>query len=181
MNHSMKISIVGSRGVGKTSFIKRHSTGDFKDYNPPQFIHIEQLSFRTTIGNVNINVWDYPGTNEIVPSLVTTSDAVFIMFDTTNRESYEHALKWLTILRQTYNGFIVVCGNKIDSVKRIVKPSEIHIKNKKTVEQYKMIDNTVYYDISSKSNYNVEKPFLASIRNTFRDYTSASTEPINFW
>merc|ERR1712165_680792 len=46
---------------------------------------------------------------------------------------------------------IVLCGNKVDCKDRKVKPKDILFHRKKGPQ---------YYDISAKSNYNFEKPFL---------------------
>jgi GTP-binding nuclear protein Ran len=46
---------------------------------------------------------------------------------------------------------IVLCGNKVDVKDRKVKAKAITFHRKKNLQ---------YYDISAKSNYNFEKPFL---------------------
>lgn len=46
---------------------------------------------------------------------------------------------------------IVLCGNKVDVKERKVKAKAITFHRKKNLQ---------YYDISAKSNYNFEKPFL---------------------
>jgi len=46
---------------------------------------------------------------------------------------------------------IVLCGNKVDVKDRKVKAKTITFHRKKNLQ---------YYDISAKSNYNFEKPFL---------------------
>ena len=46
---------------------------------------------------------------------------------------------------------IVLCGNKVDVKERKVKSKTITFHRKKNLQ---------YYDISAKSNYNFEKPFL---------------------
>ena len=46
---------------------------------------------------------------------------------------------------------IVLCGNKVDIEDRKVKAKQITFHRKKNLQ---------YYDISAKSNYNFEKPFL---------------------
>jgi len=49
----------------------------------------------------------------------------------------------------------VLVGNKVDCKDRKVKPKDIVFHRKKNLQ---------YYDISAKSNYNFEKPFLYIIR-----------------
>lgn len=50
---------------------------------------------------------------------------------------------------------IVLVGNKIDIKDRKVLPKHIRFHRKK---------NLAYYDVSARSNYNFEKPFLALLR-----------------
>lgn len=53
---------------------------------------------------------------------------------------------------------VVICGNKVDVVDRKVLPKSITFHRSKNVQ---------YYDISAKSNYNFEKPFLYLGRRFF--------------
>ena len=50
---------------------------------------------------------------------------------------------------------IVLVGNKVDVQDRQVKPKQIVFHRRKNLQ---------YYDVSAKSNYNFEKPFLYLIR-----------------
>lgn len=66
-------------------------------------------------------------------------------------ESYD--LNWHTgdLVRVCEQVPIVLCGNKVDVKERKVKAKAITFHRKKNLQ---------YYDISAKSNYNFEKPFL---------------------
>jgi hypothetical protein len=55
------------------------------------------------------------------------------------------------LVRVCENIPIVLCGNKVDVKERKVKAKAITFHRKKNLQ---------YYDISAKSNYNFEKPFL---------------------
>jgi len=55
---------------------------------------------------------------------------------------------------------IVLCGNKVDIKDRKVKAKSIVFHRKKNLQ---------YYDISAKSNYNFEKPFLWLARKLVGD------------
>ena len=55
------------------------------------------------------------------------------------------------LVRVCENVPIVLCGNKVDVKERKVKAKTITFHRKKNLQ---------YYDISAKSNYNFEKPFL---------------------
>ncbi len=74
------------------------------------------------------------------------------MFDVTSRMTYKNVPNWHRDLVRVCEGFpIVLCGNKVDIKDRKVKPKQITFHRKKNLQ---------YYDISAKSNYNFEKPFL---------------------
>jgi len=74
------------------------------------------------------------------------------MFDLTSRITYKNVPNWhRDLIRVCENIPIVLCGNKVDIKERKVKPKAIDFHRKKSLQ---------YYDISAKSNYNFEKPFL---------------------
>ena len=79
-------------------------------------------------------------------------NAAIIMFDVTARITYKSVPHWHRDLTRVCEGIpIVLCGNKVDCKDRKVKPKDIFFHRKKNLQ---------YYDISAKSNYNFEKPFL---------------------
>ena len=74
------------------------------------------------------------------------------MFDLTSRISYKNVPVWYRdLVRVCENIPIVLVGNKADIKNRKVKARQITFHRRK---------NLAYYDISAKSNYNFEKPFL---------------------
>merc|ERR1711881_503562 len=74
------------------------------------------------------------------------------MFDVTSRVTYKNVPNWhRDLVRVCENIPIVLCGNKVDVKDRKVKAKSIVFHRKKNLQ---------YYDISAKSNYNFEKPFL---------------------
>lgn len=76
------------------------------------------------------------------------------MFDVTDKVTYKDVPSWLRDIFSVCGKIpTCVCGNKVDiEGERKIKPKmAISFAKKKKVE---------YYDISAKSNYNFEKPFL---------------------
>jgi GTP-binding nuclear protein Ran len=87
--------------------------------------------------------------------------AAIIMFDVTARVTYKSVPHWhKDLVRVCENIPIVLVGNKVDCKDRKVKPKDITFHRKKNLQ---------YYDISAKSNYNFEKPFLYIIRKLTGD------------
>ncbi len=57
-----KLVLVGDGGVGKTTFVKRHLTGEFeKKYIATLGVEVHPMNFTTTHGVIKFNVWDTAG------------------------------------------------------------------------------------------------------------------------
>ena len=83
------------------------------------------------------------------------------MFDVTSRLTYKNVPTWhRDLTRVCQNIPIVLCGNKVDVKNRQVKPKQVTFHRKKNLQ---------YYEISAKSNYNYEKPFLYLARKLTGD------------
>ena len=74
------------------------------------------------------------------------------MFDVTSRQTYKNVPNWhRDVVRVCENIPLVLVGNKVDVMDRTVKAKQITFHRRRCLQ---------YYDISAKSNYNFEKPFL---------------------
>jgi len=83
------------------------------------------------------------------------------MFDVTARVTYKNVPNWhRDLIRVCENIPMVLVGNKVDVKDRKVKAKSITFHRKKNLQ---------YYDISAKSNYNFEKPFLYLARKLIGD------------
>jgi len=59
---TFKLVLVGEGGVGKTTFVKRHLTGEFeKKYVATLGVEVHPLEFHTNRGQLVFNVWDTAG------------------------------------------------------------------------------------------------------------------------
>jgi hypothetical protein len=92
------------------------------------------------------------------------------MFDVTSRLTYKNVPYWhRDLCRVCENIPIVLCGNKVDVKNRQVKPKQVVFHRKKNLQ---------YYEISAKSNYNFEKPFLYLARKLVGDPNLTFVEAI---
>ena len=83
------------------------------------------------------------------------------MFDVCSRITYQDVPKWYKdLVRVCENIPIVLVGNKVDVKDRKVKAKQITFHRKKNLQ---------YYDISAKSNYQFEKPFIWLLRRLSGD------------
>eukprot|EP01012_Entosiphon_sulcatum_P050646 TRINITY_DN6953_c0_g1_i1.p1 TRINITY_DN6953_c0_g1~~TRINITY_DN6953_c0_g1_i1.p1 ORF type:complete len:220 (-),score=62.97 TRINITY_DN6953_c0_g1_i1:174-833(-) len=153
---TFKLIMVGDGGVGKTTFVKRHLTGEYeKKYIPTIGVEVHPLKFYTNRGLICFNVWDTAGQEKfggLRDGYYIQGNCAVIMFDVTSRQTYKNVPNWhRDIVRVCENIPIVLVGNKVDVMDRQVKAKQITFHRKKNLQ---------YYDISAKSNYNFEKPFL---------------------
>lgn len=79
-----------------------------------------------------------------------------IMFDVCSRITYKNVAKWYKDLTRICDNIpIVLVGNKVDCKDRKVKARQITFHRKRNLQ---------YYDVSAKSNYQYELPFLWLLR-----------------
>uniref|UniRef100_A0A0G4F3N0 GTP-binding nuclear protein n=1 Tax=Chromera velia CCMP2878 TaxID=1169474 RepID=A0A0G4F3N0_9ALVE len=151
-----KLVLVGDGGTGKTTLVKRHLTGEFeKKYIATLGVEVHPLEFQTNFGAIKFNVWDTAGQEKfggLRDGYYIQGQCAIIMFDVTSRITYKNVPNWYRdLVRVCENIPIVLVGNKVDVKDRQVKARQIMFHRKRNLQ---------YYDISARSNYNFEKPFL---------------------
>merc|ERR1719330_1297752 len=151
-----KLVLCGDSGVGKTTLVKRHLTGEFeKKHTPTLGVEVHPLTFTTNCGPLTFNVWDTAGHEKfssLCDSYYIQGQCAVIMFEVTSRITYNNVPNWhRDIVRVCEDIPIVLVGNKVDVKDRQVKAKNIQFHRKRYLP---------YYDLSVRSNYNVEKPFL---------------------
>ena len=133
IDNILKIVIVGESGVGKTNFLFRFIEGKYLNIVEPTL----GTDFKSKIctlpkskKKVRMNLWDtagqerYMSLNKIFFQRV---QGIMLMYDITNRESYEKLPKWVKFINeQAYNVPVILVGNKVDdeSENRIVRKEE---------------------------------------------------------
>eukprot|EP00088_Acartia_fossae_P037201 TRINITY_DN38361_c0_g1_i1.p1 TRINITY_DN38361_c0_g1~~TRINITY_DN38361_c0_g1_i1.p1 ORF type:complete len:221 (+),score=22.21 TRINITY_DN38361_c0_g1_i1:77-739(+) len=154
---TFKLVLVGDGNTGKTTFVKRHLTGEFeKVYKATVGVNVHPLKFTTTRGELCYEVWDTAGQEKfggLRDVYYIDAKCAIIMFDVTARITYKNVPNWYRDIERVCERIpIVLCGNKVDQVQdRKVKARAITFHRKKNLQ---------YYDISAKTNYNFELPFL---------------------
>ncbi|KAJ2570060.1 GTP-binding nuclear protein gsp1/Ran [Coemansia sp. RSA 1836] len=127
-------------------------------------VEVHPLKFTTNKGEIIFNTWDTAGQEKfggLRDGYYIQGQCAIIMFDVTSRITYKNVPNWhRDLTRVCENVPIVLCGNKVDIKERKVKAKTITFHRKKNLQ---------YYDISAKSNYNFEKPFLWLARKLVGD------------
>jgi len=121
--YKFKITVVGDPAVGKTTLVKKYTTGSFqKDYISTlgaQFSNYEEMIEGK---QVKLFIWDIAGqeTFEMMRrKFYSGSSGAIIVFshDPEELKSYDHIEKWLNELKK-YCGDIPIAlfGNKVDLI-----------------------------------------------------------------
>ena len=128
------IILIGNSAVGKTSLFKKIMTGSFSEKNIST-IGMDRKSFiidaevddkgKKVTKNFNISLIDTAG-EERFKSITKTyfkgADCVLLIYDVTNRESYDNVSMWIDSIHdsignhETSKYIIVLMGNKIDLI-----------------------------------------------------------------
>ena len=128
-----KFILIGDSSVGKTCLFKKMTTGNFNDKNISTIgVDRKSLSINTTVlengveknKNFEIQLWDTAGQERfrsITKSYYKESQGLFLLYDITNRESFEGLNKWVTGIRESLGEksdkyAIILLGNKLDLV-----------------------------------------------------------------
>ncbi|EGT48330.1 hypothetical protein CAEBREN_07082 [Caenorhabditis brenneri] len=131
--HKAKVVVLGDSGVGKTSIIYRHRYG--AHYRPvnatigASFVSFDVGADRDEM--VRLQVWDTAGQERfrcMVPMYMRNADAALIVYDVTDRNTFEDVERWLKDLDRssgTEEAHVFLIGNKTDLVeKREVSEAE---------------------------------------------------------
>ena len=166
----IKIVIIGDSGVGKTNFIFRFAENSFSDMH----VSTVGLDYKSKIiilpsskKRVRIQIWDTAGQERymaINKNTLQKVQGIIIMYDLTNRKSFENLERWFNIVSQNFPGKTVfLVGNKLDlsDDKRIVTVEE----GQKLAEE----NNMKFYEGSGQNGENVEEIFIQMAEKVYEN------------
>ena len=157
---TFKVVVIGEGGVGKSSWVQRYlSPGFQKKYIATMGVEVASLNLMTNYGLVKFNIWDCAGQEKLGglrEGYYLGADCAIIMFDVTSRITYKNILKWYKdVYRICKNVPVVLVGNKVESNCRKVETKDITFHKGKFMQ---------YCELSGRSGYQYEKPFLLLLR-----------------
>lgn len=156
---SIKVCILGSCNVGKTSIILKYLNNNKNTETTLGAIYW-LLEHTTKCGKeIKINFWDTAGQeryNSLIPMYSRNSDIVLITFDLTDKDTFSELDKWINIVQDNNpNCKIILIGNKCDlKIFRRIEYNDVQslIKNK-------FIQNVIYMETSAVSGINIKNLF----------------------
>ncbi|MFX1465779.1 MAG: Rab family GTPase [Promethearchaeota archaeon] len=148
-----KIIAIGDGTVGKTSIIRRYVHKEF-DPKYVKTIGVAHALQRVFIGDdeVTLTIWDTGGQELfdcVRPQYYRGASGGLIIYDVTNKESFDHLDKWFNDINNQCGGIsLIVIGNKIDlEADRVISTEE--------GEQYAFQKGVKFFETSAKTGTNV--------------------------
>lgn len=169
--YAYKVVFGGEGGVGKTSVILRFSENMFRvDYKATigTYITKKECDFKELNSKVRLVIWDIAGQEQFKRMrkvYLKNAEAAIIVFDITNRTSFERAEEWYQdILDYAAPGVIaVLVGNKIDL-------GELReVTREEGIEKAKKLGIT-YIETSAKTGDNIDEAFKLLALQIIRKY-----------
>ena len=157
-NKDFKVLLLGDSGVGKSALTYKHLTGAFeRSHLATTEIDITTLQFYHNKSKILFELWEIPEDVQNKDVMCAGADCAIIMFDVTSHSSHVNAVNvHVPTVRKVCGGIpIVLLGNKTDL-------SDISAKDPNN------LGNIKYYDISVKTHYNFDTPFLWLMRKLLR-------------
>lgn len=160
---NFKILIVGDCGVGKSCTMLRFTTNGFIDSH----ISTIGVDFRSKMvkqddKEIKLQIWDTAGQERfhtITKSYYRGADGVVLMYDITNKESFDHITDWFRDVERYGNPDAIkfIVGNKSDSGTSRRVPAPIAAKLAQSL-------GVRFFEISAKNDESVDEMFSSLAR-----------------
>ncbi len=185
---TVKGVIIGDPSVGKTSLLHRYTSNEWNPhYIATIGVDVSIFYIEREGRQVKVQVWDTAGQEKfraIAQSYYRNAHGVMLVFDLTNRESFEHITTWLSDFEvfsaSKGQGIpLLLVGNKADRTEQIVV-------TQRAAEAFAEKVQCKYVQCSALSGAGVEDAFklLANSCLDFRlktigtEQASTTTQPI---
>ena len=176
----LKIVVLGSAYVGKTSIINRYCNSTFIE----DTLSTIGAGFFTRTMNVDgtevtIMLWDTAGEERfrsVAPSLLRGANGLVLVYDLTNPNSFKDIDLYMEMFLDTCNVDptltlpVLLLGNKCDLNRAITQD---------TIDEWKKKNRVAFsYDVSAKTGQNVEDAFQKLVESLVSPAANTENAPI---
>ena len=160
---TLKFLTIGDASVGKTCIMLRFADDDFPTSTMPT-IGVEYKARTLTIEDrpVKLQVWDTAGQERYHKTISSTfyrrADAIILVFDSSDRTTFEHVRTWMDQIQQRAdkNATVAIVGNKSDI------PRKVEIDEAEALASFYDVP---FFSVSAKTGSNVQEMFEQLARN----------------
>ncbi len=168
-----KLLTLGDSNVGKTSIILRYTENTFSKNSQTSSLGVDYKTKTITTENqtCKLCLWDTAGQekfNHMTNQYYKECDGVLMIFDLTNKKSYDKVLYWVDELKNAVNidnVSIVLLGNKVDEIE----------KREITKEEGEKLASKIgvwYYEVSALTRDNIDKAIKFLVKDIINKKTS---------
>ena len=159
-NSDIKIITLGNTSVGKSSFILKYIENKFTyNYTTTLGLDFKQKKIKLKNGKeVRLRIFDTAGQERfrtVSVSFIKKADGVILIYDISNRESFDSIGEWIKNIRETGKEIlpVVLVGNKCDLPPEKRKITVIEGKEK--ADEFKL----PFFESSCKEGINIKEVF----------------------
>jgi Ras-related protein Rab-6A len=162
-----KLVFLGSQNVGKSSVISRYVYDSFEtESNPTIGVDFVVKSVFYGDNTYKIHFWDTAGQEKfksLIPSYIKDCQIAVLVYDITNRKSFEDISTWYESIRNERGDDIIVglLANKIDLKDRVVS-SEEGLRKAEAI-------NALYLECSAKTGENLQVFFKMLLETVIKE------------
>ena len=181
MSINYKFILIGNSGVGKTSFFRKLSTGDFYDKNIST-IGIEKKTFNLDINIDNngksekkqfeIYLFDTAGQEKfraITFNYFKGTDGILLIYDIADKSTFESIENWISSIREAIGNnsneskyATILIGNKLDLIEEQLK--------ERAVTEEEASEICKKYDIVWGGEKSIKSISFEELTKLFEDY-----------
>ena len=165
---NLNILLVGDANVGKTSILLKYTENFFPNqYQATIGVEYKMKIIKLNNMNIKLQIWDTAGQERyksIAKNFFHSANGVFLVFDITNKQSFENLNKWIEDVKENSpkDCKYIIIGNKSDlSDQRTISTFEIDnfVKEKKSS----------YFEVSAKNDEGLNDAFINLSKEIIKD------------
>ena len=177
-----KLIFLGDQNVGKSSILNRFLSDTFvEEYQATIGLDFQSKNVQIDNQDVHLLLYDTAGQEKfrsLIPMYTRDANIILLVYDITNKESFENLYVWLKDLTNININEVIICivGNKIDlNEKREVSNEE--------GQKYAQEHDFIFQEVSAKTGEGFSELFYKSlfekIRTKFRPSGQQPAAEIN--
>lgn len=173
-----KVLIIGDSSVGKSNILLRFSDNIFHDtFLPTIGVDFKIRNVTYNGKNIKLNIWDTAGQERfktITSAYYKGSHGVILVYDVTDRESFNNIRNWMNETRKHAGTNIVrvLVGNKCDL-------SESRKVTTKEGQEFAESEKMLFFETSAKARINIEETFMGLTKLMFEQLPESERQQTN--